>query len=129
MCGLGLVWTRDFPDGMAALRERNHFLSLLQQHEGWGLNEEAARVVFTELVANAARHGRGPVRVSVTCDGNAMRLGVSDCGPGFNSFPPRPTPLSEGGRGLYIVSQYAEDVRLERSKDRNTVVATLSRSR
>ena len=79
----------------------------------WGLDEIAAdaELLASELVANAAAHGRGPITVVLRLapgprGGPELSCEVSDTGPGL----PRPRKaelLDESGRGLAIVAALA----------------------
>jgi anti-sigma regulatory factor (Ser/Thr protein kinase) len=78
-------------------------------------------LVLDEAVSNAIRHGsRGgqPIKVAVMVDGDWVDIRVSDCGPTprlplLPSQPPR--MLATGGRGLWLIKQLADDVRLRRA--------------
>ncbi len=72
-------------------------------------------MIFAELVGNAVRHAPGELSSSLEVrDGNVV-LHVIDKGPGFEFEPTLPSNLwAEGGRGLYLVSKLARDVRVER---------------
>lgn len=106
---------------MVALGEREHLLEVVRQHSGWGVDEVAAHVVFTELVANVIRHAPGPIDITLECDGQSVLLNVGDKGPGFvlNAKLPE-NVMMEGGRGLFIVSRFATQVQVEKN---NTVGA------
>ena len=80
-------------------------------------------IVISELMANAIRHGRPPVRVDLWRAGNAVRIAVSDEAPG-RVEKQSPSPESIGGRGLAIVETVAQawGVYQERP-DRKTVWA------
>jgi anti-sigma regulatory factor (Ser/Thr protein kinase) len=72
---------------------------------------ETVRLLVTELITNSVKHGEpgeSPVQVSVTLTDGAVRVEVSDAGPGFEP-PPRPDqPLeSPSGWGLYLVDRLA----------------------
>jgi signal transduction histidine kinase len=78
------------------------------------------RRLIRNLLENAIKHGRPPVRTAVTRNGNVARVIVSDCGDGIASaerervFEPfyRPAGRSESsggwGLGLSLVRQIAE---------------------
>jgi serine phosphatase RsbU (regulator of sigma subunit)/anti-sigma regulatory factor (Ser/Thr protein kinase) len=72
---------------------------------------ETVRLLVTELITNSVKHGEpgdSPVQVIVTLTEGAVRVEVSDAGPGFEP-PPRPDePLeSPSGWGLYLVDRLA----------------------
>jgi anti-sigma regulatory factor (Ser/Thr protein kinase) len=68
---------------------------------------EAARVLTSELVANAVLHGQGPIDVDVLRADGRVRVAVTDQGDG--DPVPRPVDLEDpGGMGLVIVSTMAE---------------------
>lgn len=81
----------------------------------YGLPRDLAfdgRLVATELMSNAVRHGRGPVafRVAWYCLRARLRVTVWDAGP--ERVPVRPlSPAedSEHGRGLMIIAAVAAD--------------------
>ena len=66
---------------------------------------DAARNIVTELVSNAVRFGRPPIRLTVEQRPAAVRIEVSDGGPGT---PTRRAPGDRGGWGLEIVHQLAD---------------------
>lgn len=96
---------------------RRELTDYLQRHAESGSDLDAAEVVFSELVANAVRHAGGPVWVSVDWTGEEPVLTVQDLGPGFDlgrlELPP---PTQPGGRGLYLVSHMAEELRVARKR-------------
>ncbi len=130
MCRLGLLWSSESHDGIATLQQRGAFMAAAERHAGWDIDLDAARTVFTELLSNSIRHGKGPISTRLECDGGAVRLRITDCGGGFDRVPKTPAPpLSGCGRGLFIVSRYAEDIKLEGDPVGTTVVVTLPRRR
>ncbi|MBD3004533.1 ATP-binding protein [Streptomyces sp. 5-10] len=67
---------------------------------------EAAELIVTELMANAVRHGEGPISFSVTRLTGGVKISVCDrCAKKPNRCP---ADLSdEGGRGLFLVETLA----------------------
>jgi anti-sigma regulatory factor (Ser/Thr protein kinase) len=75
-------------------------------HE-WNLNtvSDLAVLLVSELVANALRHGSGPVGVRVERTGkDALLVEVSDSRPEL-PLTRDATPDDEGGRGLQLVAR------------------------
>jgi DNA-binding CsgD family transcriptional regulator len=73
---------------------------------------EPARLVVSELVANAVEHAGGDIEVNVALVGRYLRIGVRDhsrVAPRLpTAEPPNPlAPLPDRGRGLSIVHDYA----------------------
>ncbi|MFC9464900.1 ATP-binding protein [Streptomyces coelicoflavus] len=83
------------------------------RHWGFGEHADDAALIVTELLGNAFRHGRPPVRVWLTADDGdgrpALRIGVSDAGPALDVDLLRCKwrhpcgGLSTDGRGLRLV--------------------------
>ncbi|WP_374229207.1 SpoIIE family protein phosphatase [Streptomyces sp. NEAU-YJ-81] len=74
----------------------------------WGLDEAAftAELVLSELITNAIRYATGPIRVQLLRD-KALICEVSDT----SSTSPHlryAATTDEGGRGLFLVAQFAE---------------------
>src|SRR5213595_2707925 len=64
---------------------------------------DAAELIITELMTNAALHGRGPVTVRVRAAGPRVRVEVQDTGPGVPMIPAQSTDAMTG-RGLRLVA-------------------------
>lgn len=111
-----------------AFLAKSDCFEILESHEGWSLDGHAARVVYNDLVGNVMRHGTPPVHIMLRCAGGEVALKVSDAGPGFDLRPPRkPEALSEGGRGLYLVSTHAKAVEADKGKDGGMTVTAILR--
>ncbi|MFF9350707.1 ATP-binding protein [Streptomyces sp. NPDC014734] len=74
---------------------------------------EIAELLASEMVTNAYLHSSGPYSLRL-CDAgrSRIRLGVRDTSPHipapFRRVADTPTELAERGRGLYLVTLYAE---------------------
>jgi anti-sigma regulatory factor (Ser/Thr protein kinase) len=79
-----------------------------RQLEAWGLEEAAftTELVVSELVTNAIRYGTGPVRLRLLHDRNSLICEVAD-GSSTSPHLRRAAATDEGGRGLFLVAQFA----------------------
>jgi signal transduction histidine kinase len=70
----------------------------------WGLGEVAdlAELIVGELVANALRHGAGPIEVGLSGVAGGLRIAVHDDGAG-RPVRRRPGDQDECGRGLALL--------------------------
>jgi serine/threonine-protein kinase RsbW len=80
-------------------------------------------LALDEAVSNAIRHGSragDPLEVSVESDSEWVEMSVRDGGPTprLPRLPARPPPaLQTGGRGLWLILQLVDEVRLQRIGD------------
>ncbi|MFI8423860.1 SpoIIE family protein phosphatase [Streptomyces sp. NPDC085479] len=74
----------------------------------WGLEDIAfgTELILSELITNAVRYGLDPVRVRLLYSGSLI-CEVSD-GSSTAPYIRRAADTDEGGRGLFLVAQYAE---------------------
>jgi anti-sigma regulatory factor (Ser/Thr protein kinase) len=108
-------WSFDAENAQAAHDARSEFVAELRAHSVAGSDVDAAELIFGELVGNVVRHAPGPIDVQMEWTGEHPVLHVTDRGKGFIRNPALPIdPLSESGRGLYIISLLARNVRVER---------------
>jgi anti-sigma regulatory factor (Ser/Thr protein kinase) len=118
------VWA-DFPARHEAARDARHFVSeaLARTKVGATLLDDA-RLVVTELAANAVVHARSSFSVRVRIDESGVRLWVRD------SSRARPMlrhtgPLSTSGRGLHLVDALSVEWGVEVMTHGKTVWADL----
>lgn len=102
--------------------------SAVRQLTEWGLEELdfTTELVISELVTNAVRYGRPPIRLRLIHD-RGLLCEVSDAG----STTPhlrRARTFDEGGRGLLLVAQLAEHWGTRHARQGKTVWAELSGS-
>jgi serine phosphatase RsbU (regulator of sigma subunit)/anti-sigma regulatory factor (Ser/Thr protein kinase) len=71
-----------------------------------------ARLLASEIVTNSVVHGGSGeddwIGLDVALSPGAVRVEVTDHGPGFAAAPARPDPDDTGGRGLYLVDALAD---------------------
>ncbi|MDX2600013.1 SpoIIE family protein phosphatase [Streptomyces caniscabiei] len=121
--GASQVATWDLAAEPAAVaRARAH---VTRQLRDWGLAELefTAELVVSELVTNAIRYGRPPVRLRLIRD-RTLICEVSDSG-GTTPHLRRARGYDEGGRGLLLVAQLAEHWGTRRARRGKTVWAEL----
>jgi anti-sigma regulatory factor (Ser/Thr protein kinase) len=79
---------------------------------------ESVRLLVSELVTNAVRHAglRGDdwIELRVEADEEAVWVGVSDPGQGFDRLPAQPQLNVPTGWGLYLVNELADRWGVER---------------
>ncbi|MGP3980880.1 SpoIIE family protein phosphatase [Streptomyces sp. KR80] len=75
----------------------------------WGLDEMVftTELVISELITNAIRYATGPIRVRLIRDRNNLICEVAD-GSSTSPHLRRAAITDEGGRGLFLVAQFAE---------------------
>ncbi|MEU7005667.1 SpoIIE family protein phosphatase [Streptomyces sp. NPDC046332] len=110
-------------DPISVSQARSH---IAQQLISWGLEELefTAELVVSELVTNAIRYGRPPIRLRLIHD-RALMCEVSDTS---NTTPHlrRARTFDEGGRGLLLVAQLAERWGTRQARQGKTVWAEVS---
>ncbi|WP_055555620.1 SpoIIE family protein phosphatase/ATP-binding protein [Streptomyces sp. NBRC 110028] len=75
---------------------------------GWGLEESGftTELILSELITNAIRYGSGPITVRLVRD-RSLICEVSD-GSSTSPHLRRAASTDEGGRGLFLVAQFAQ---------------------
>ncbi len=112
------------------------FLGRLQKWAEFG-DEDFARIMLTlsEAATNAIVHGNREdpdkkVKIVATLDNSTLEISVKDEGEGF-SPDQIPDPLQkenllkEGGRGVYLIQQYADKVTFSEKGTKLTMVFNL----
>ncbi|HTU69818.1 MAG TPA: SpoIIE family protein phosphatase [Candidatus Baltobacteraceae bacterium] len=109
-------WQFEAADSRSAYTMREeYFHSLFSLCEPDDEELSTCGLIFAELIGNAVRHAPGPLSVSLERRGDEIVLHVIDKGPGFDYRPSLPANVwAESGRGLYLISMLARDVRVER---------------
>jgi signal transduction histidine kinase len=105
-------WRFDSRNEMDAHRLRHEFMDLLRA--GGTGDFPAAELVYGELVGNAIRHAPGRIVVRLDWDDDTPVLAVHDEGESFRPDIRLPDdPMSEHGRGLFIVRALALSLDVE----------------
>lgn len=110
-----------------ALRQRPGFLNAVAAESGDPeFDRFAAQLIYTELIGNVMRHARGPVDIELRCVEGKALLQVFDRGDGFVFEPSLPrSALQESGRGLFLVSRFAERVNVHTLVGHGTCVSAV----
>jgi len=91
---------------------------------------EDARIIISELVANAVRHARpladGSLLVTWSLEGDGIQVSVTDGGATTRPRNVHAAPTALAGRGMAIVDALAEQWWTEDTQSRSTVHAHLS---
>jgi anti-sigma regulatory factor (Ser/Thr protein kinase) len=69
---------------------------------------EVAAILTNEVVANAIKHGRPPIALTVMGDDELVVIAVTDGGPGLPAIR-RVDRTAESGRGLVILDAFSDD--------------------
>ncbi|MGJ5752364.1 PAS domain S-box-containing protein [Streptomyces puniciscabiei] len=114
------IWHLDHhPKAVATARTQTQ-----DQLTRWGVDDETAyttEIIVSELVTNAIRYGTPPVRLRLIKD-RTLTCEVRDS----NSLAPRlrhAKTIDEGGRGLFIIAQLAQNWGVRYSLDGKTIWA------
>ena len=93
---------------LASVPVGRHFVR--DQLLDWGLAAavDDASLAVTELIANAVKHARTVVQVTVVVDGD-IEVSVRDRSPQMSRAARLPEPFAESGRGLRIVAAVSSD--------------------
>jgi anti-sigma regulatory factor (Ser/Thr protein kinase) len=105
---------------MAAAEARSFLSDALEQWGGASL-AEVAELLVTEVVANAVRHAGPPIALRACYRDHELRVEVRDPSPALPSVEARGL-LAESGRGMQIVSAFADRHGAETLPSRGKVV-------
>jgi anti-sigma regulatory factor (Ser/Thr protein kinase) len=106
-------------DGLHALRKEFRAALVVREYGEAGL--ATAELVLGELLGNVIRHAPGQVRIALDTSLGDGVLHVIDDGPGFERAPMLPIdPMSESGRGLFIIAQLTREFSVTRRHPRGS---------
>ncbi|MBV8638496.1 MAG: SpoIIE family protein phosphatase [Candidatus Eremiobacteraeota bacterium] len=107
-----MSWQFDSRDSRVAYRVREQVLQFLRELSNPDQELFEVKAVIGELIANAVEHAPGEVHLEVDWSGDRAVLRMRDHGPGFTANASLPRDMmSEDGRGLYLISVLADDLR------------------
>lgn len=120
------AWWYASEDARVAAHARREFVEYLREAGAADAFVARAELIFGELLGNVVRHAPGPVEIALYRRGDVWTLHVIDSGEDFDPQRDLPNdPLSERGRGLFIVQRLAAAVRVETFAAGNHIIATL----
>lgn len=114
-------WRFDVRSREAADAVRAAFLETLRG-DGYPVQRlGVAEIVLGELLGNAVRYAPGTVDLTLTWDDGHPVVQLLDRGPGFTFVAALPNdPLSERGRGLFLVNALAHAFHVSRRPEGGT---------
>lgn len=118
-------WFLDRSSVVTASRLRREVGSYLTRHGAADRADlQAAELAVSELLANAYEHGAGPIWATLDWTGELPVFSVHDLGPDFeiDTLAP-PDRMSLRGRGLWLVSQVATELRISAKRAGGKVVS------
>jgi GAF domain-containing protein len=106
-------WSFSSEDPRAARAVRAAFFSRLWERDP-GVDLDATKVIFGELIANVARHAPGPVDIGLAARDGAAVLHVVDRGSGYASAGiSGASTFAEHGRGLWLIDRLGGKLSVE----------------
>lgn len=112
------------PERRAAQDLRRAATTWIEQQ---GLLSGDAALVIAELLANAVRAASNEIVLELAVHRGSLQVTVTDDGPGLQALPNVRLPSweAEGSRGLFLVHELAQDVRLTSAKLGTSVTCRL----
>ncbi|MDQ2866008.1 MAG: ATP-binding protein [Candidatus Eremiobacteraeota bacterium] len=119
-----MIWKFDATDGCAAGNVKAALLKRVHAQAKPPADVVLLELVFSELVGNVARHAPRFAFVSCEWQDDGLVLRVTDDGPGFAHRVYLPeNPLSESGRGLFLVESLSKRLDISSHKPMGTCVS------
>jgi anti-sigma regulatory factor (Ser/Thr protein kinase) len=119
------VRSKELRAGPRTPEEARLFLSDALESFSVDVDTDAAHLLTSEIASNAVRHGKEPIDVSISVEGQGLRVSIFDRGSGFDpdelALDQRLSPEPEGGRGLKMVRNLSADWGVE-PRDNGTAV-------
>jgi PAS domain S-box-containing protein len=108
------MWRFHSSDAYTAQRSRREIVNYLRVLAADSTQLFPAELIIGEALANTVEHAPGLVEVHLDWRERAPVLFIRDAGPGLREFAGNlpANPLSENGRGLFLIRSFARDVSL-----------------
>lgn len=109
------TWRFHSSHSFTASRIRTQIVAYLRERAISQEELEIAELIVGEIVANAVIHAPGVVELCIDWSDEKPLLKIADLGPGLEAadFQLPADTMQEGGRGLFLVWAFADEVRLE----------------
>jgi PAS domain S-box-containing protein len=120
--GLRKIWSFHSSDAYSAHATRHELMTFIR---GFKTSEEElfrVELVLGEILANTVEHAPGLVNIELDWASTNPVLTIVDTGPGFSRFAAQlpEDALAENGRGLFLISTLAVDVKAASEDQRGT---------
>jgi len=117
-------WLFESSDPSIAREARHELMRFIREHASSSQDVFRTELIIGELLANAVGHAPGLVMIEIDWVGSEPLLTISDTGPGLTGFTPGlpGDQFTESGRGLFLVGNLANDVKIEPLTDRGTTI-------
>jgi anti-sigma regulatory factor (Ser/Thr protein kinase) len=111
------TWRFHSSSAQSARASRLALMRFVQQHAAPDADLFTTELILGELLANTVEHAPGLVEIVIDWTDERPTVRVRDTGPGLTSLRnglPN-DPYAEDGRGLFLISTLAEDLRIGRA--------------
>lgn len=116
--------TAEFEAVLERVGEARRFCQRTLEEWGLGSCEAPVSVVVTELATNAVLHAHSSFSVTLSYEGQVLRVGVTDHSPRVPVTKSH-SVNAMSGRGLHLVAAYADAWGVEQHEDGKTVWASV----
>lgn len=125
--GLKRTWRFHSSDAYTAHASRHEIMAYLRRLAIDPEQVFTGELILGEILANTVEHAPGLVEVDVDWTGEKPIVTIRDTGPGMRATPATlPSDvLSEGGRGLYLITELSEGATIRPSPGYGTEVRAL----
>ena len=111
-----MSWDFNSSDADAAQRARRQVVEYVRRNASGKPDLFAVESIIGELIANTVDHAPGPVHIDIDWTAASPTLSVHDKGIPFEHDDSKPPdPMSEVGRGLFIVHALGSGLRVLRN--------------
>lgn len=122
----GMSWDFNSSDADAAQRARRQVVEYVRRSASAKPDLFAVESIIGELIANTVDHAPGPVHIDIDWTAGSPTLSVHDRGAAFEHDDTKPPdPMSEEGRGLFIVHALGSGLRVLRNSSGGKAISVV----